>query len=96
VATLHAISPSVPQQPIPLSFKPKPIRFSPHQVALMAQIANELSPDFCRAATPHLSQDFLGFYLDTLAADETPSIPPAIQRALNLKQDGVMFTWLPR
>jgi hypothetical protein len=62
----------------------------------MAQIANELSPDFCRAATPHLSQAFLAFYLDTLAADETPSIPPVLLRVLNVEQDGVMFTWIPR
>ena len=72
------------------------IQFTPHQVALLAQLANKFSPDFCRAATPHLSQDFLGFYLDTLAADETPSIPPAKQRTLNLKQSGGMFTWMPR
>jgi hypothetical protein len=51
----------------------------------MAQFANALSPDFCRAATPHLSPAFLGHYLDLLVTDESPTICPAFQRALNLK-----------
>jgi hypothetical protein len=96
VATLHAISPSVPQQPIPLSFELKPIRFSPRQVALMAQIANQLSPDFCRAVTPYWHQAFLGRYLEQLADDESPNISPVLLRALNVEQDGAMFTWTPR
>jgi hypothetical protein len=79
----------------PQSFPP--IQFTAHQVALMAQLANSFSPDFCREATPHLSQDFLGFYLDTLAADETPSIPFALLRALNVHQNRKgEFTWIPR
>jgi hypothetical protein len=79
----------------PQSFPP--IQFTPHQVAVMAQIANELSPDFCRAATPHLSQDFLGFFLRTLVSDETPSIPLALLRALNVHQNRKgQFIWIPR
>jgi hypothetical protein len=74
----------------------KPIQFTPHQVALMAQLANTLSPDFCKAATPHLSPAFIAVYLETLVSDETPTIPPAFLRALNLKQDGGMFTWIAR
>jgi hypothetical protein len=79
-----------------VSKTPKPIQFSPHEVALMAQFANELSPDFCKAATPHLSQAFIGFYLETLVSDESPTVPPAFLRALNLNQDGGGFTWIPR
>jgi hypothetical protein len=72
----------------------KPIRYSAHEVALMAQLANKFSPDFCRAATPYFSPDFLGFYLDTLVSDETPIIPPVIANALSLKQNrNGGFTW---
>jgi hypothetical protein len=75
----------------------KPIRFSAHQVALMAQFANELSPEFCRTATPHLTPAFIGFYLETLAADPTPYIPPCFLSALNLKPNRKgEFTWIPR
>jgi hypothetical protein len=79
-----------------VSKTPKPIQFTPHQVALMAQLANELSPDFCRAVTPYWHSAFLGHYLEQLVSDESPNISPVIQSALNLKQDGVMFTWIPR
>jgi hypothetical protein len=74
----------------------KPIRYSAHQVALMAQFANELSPDFCKAATPHLSPAFLGYYLETLASDESPLIPRAIQNYFGVKPSRGGFTWIPR
>jgi hypothetical protein len=84
-------TPSVQQKPH------KPIRYTPHQVALMAQFANNLSPAFCRAATPHLSPEFIGFHLEVLVNDESPTIPPAFQRALNLKPNRKgEFTWIPR
>jgi hypothetical protein len=36
-------------------------------------------------------------YDPTLKCDLEPSdIPPVIQRYFNLKQDGGMFTWMPR
>jgi hypothetical protein len=60
----------------------------------MAKLANEFSPEFCQRATPHLTRPFLGFYLETLVSDESPAVPPAIQRALNLQQNRKGdFTW---
>jgi hypothetical protein len=86
---------SVQQKPHkPIRFKP--IRFSAHEVALMAQIANEFSPEFCRAATPHLSQAFLGYYLEKLVSDESPFIPRAIQNYFSVKPSRGGFTWIPR
>jgi hypothetical protein len=85
----HRSTPSV-------SKTPKPIQFTAHQVALMAQLANSFSPDFCRAATPHLSQDFLGLYLETLVSDESPFIPRAIQNYFGVKPSRGGFTWIPR
>jgi hypothetical protein len=74
----------------------KPIRYSAHQVALMAQFANALSPGFCKAAHPYLTQAFIGRYLETLVSDESPFIPRAIQNYFGVKPSRGGFTWIPR
>ena len=75
----------------------KPIHFTPHEVALMAYWANELSPDFVRVVHPTFTQAFHRYYLERLAETESPEILPALVRALNLKPSRTGgFTWLPR
>jgi hypothetical protein len=91
VATQNCITPNVQQT------AHKPIRYTPHQVAVMAQFANDLSADFARKVNPGMNQPFLGSYLERLVADESPNILPPIQRALNLKPNRKgEFTWIPR
>jgi hypothetical protein len=85
---MDTISLPVPQQPVHL-------RFNAHQVALMAQIANVFSAGFARKVNPGLDQAFIGRYLETLVSDESPNIPRTLARALNLKQNGAVFTWTP-
>jgi hypothetical protein len=80
-----------------VSKTPQFIRFTPHQVALMAQLANSFGPDFCKAAAPHLSPAFIGRHLEELVSLESPNIPPPVQRALNLKQNRQGgYTWIAR
>jgi hypothetical protein len=57
----------------------------------MARFANDFSPELALALG--FSRAHLGVYIEGLAKNPTPSIPPRIARFFNLKQDGGMFTW---
>jgi hypothetical protein len=88
-------TPSVPQIAHP-PIRFKPIHFTPHQVALMAKFAKDMSDSFVRAIHPYMTQAFLGYHLDHLVSDETPFIPRVIQNYFNIKPSRGGFTWIPR
>jgi hypothetical protein len=76
----------------PQSFPP--IHFTAHQVALMADVANNLNDHFARALGFN-NPAFVQVWIDTrLMQCETPIIPPAVQRFFNLKRNRKGdFTW---
>ena len=78
----------------PIRFKP--IHFTPHQVALMAQIANELSADFVRALHPYMTQAFIRYHLEGLAEPKRPTSPQARACAQHEAIRTGGFTWIPR
>jgi len=85
------------QQPARKPIRFKPIQFTSHDVALMAQIANYMSADFVRALHPYMTQAFCGYHLDQLVESPSPLIPRAIQNYFNLKPNRTGgFTWIPR
>jgi hypothetical protein len=63
----------------------KTITYSAREVALMARFANDFSPELALALG--FSRDHLGVYVEDLAKNPSPSIPPCIARFFNLRPD---------
>lgn len=81
----------------------KPIRYTPHQVAAMAMLANEFSPDFVKAITsmpgicPYLTQAFLARVIENMVEAESPRVLPCFATYFGLKQNRTGgFTWTAR